>query len=115
MGFLQISNVSSLLANNWKMEELFPIITSKRNQLFILYFVSEEGCKFLSKPWLERPSLLRLNLLILLKMSRQRSRTRRVSHQTNSVSSSQENNWKMEEHSPIITSKRSRPFILSLG
>merc|ERR1712018_623823 len=47
--FLQISNVSSLLENNWKMEELFLIITSKKSLLFTLYFVSVEVCKFLSK------------------------------------------------------------------
>merc|ERR1711997_474548 len=48
-------------------------------------------------------------------MSRQRSRTRKVSHQISSVLSSLESNWKMEELFPIITSKRSQPFILSFG
>merc|ERR1712150_283619 len=48
-------------------------------------------------------------------MSRQRSRTRKVFHQINSVSSSLESNWRMVIHYPIITSKRSQPFILSFG
>merc|ERR1712150_397984 len=44
-------------------------------------------------------------------MSRQRSRTRKVSHQINSVSSSLESNWRMVEHYPTITSKRINPSL----
>jgi len=90
--FLQISNVSSLLENNWKMEEHFPIITSKRNQLFILYFVSEEVCKFLSKPWLEKLSPLRLSHLTPLKTSRPKSKTRKEFLQISNVLSLLESN-----------------------
>merc|ERR1739847_9459 len=90
--FLQISSVSSSPENNSKMAAPFLIITSKRKVLFILYSALEEECKFLSKHLQEKQLLLRSNHLTPLKTSRQRSRTRKVYHQINSVSSSLENN-----------------------
>merc|ERR1712168_376604 len=47
--FHQTSNVLSSPVNNLKTEELFLIITSRRNQLFILSFVFVVVCKSSSK------------------------------------------------------------------
>merc|ERR1712096_387760 len=103
------------MGSNWKMGVPSPTITSKRSQLYILYSVLEEECKFLSKHLQEKQLLLRLSPLIQLKMSKQRSRTRKVSPQINSVSSSPENNWKMVAPYLTITSRKSQPFTLSFG
>merc|ERR1712020_239491 len=90
--FPQTSNVSFLLVSSSKTGVPFPITTSKRKVLFISYSAFEEECKFLSKHLLEKQLLLRSSHLTPLKTSRQRSRTKKVYHQTNSVSSSLENN-----------------------
>merc|ERR1719479_310605 len=44
--FLQISNVSYLLENNWKMDVPFQITIFKRSLHFIWYFAFEEATKF---------------------------------------------------------------------
>merc|ERR1712168_756115 len=79
--FHQISRDWSLQENSWKMEEPYQTTTSRRKAHFILCFVSEEVCRSLSKPSLERPSLLKLNHQTPSRMSKQRSRTRKESHQ----------------------------------
>merc|ERR1712032_465690 len=50
-----------------------------------------------------------LSQLIQLRTSRPRSKIRKVSHQTSKDLSSPESNLRMEELSPITTSKRSPP------
>merc|ERR1712080_462377 len=50
-----------------------------------------------------------------LKMSRQRSRTRKEFPQISSVSSSLENNWKMVALFLITTSRKNQLFTLSFG
>merc|ERR1712183_1212867 len=110
--FLQISNVLSLLENSLKMEGHFLTTTSKRRALFILCSVFVEVCKSSSKLWLVKPSPLRLSHQIPLKMSRPRSKTRKVFPQISNVLSLLENSLKMEGHFPTITSKRRALFIL---
>merc|ERR1719479_409721 len=111
--FPQISSVSSLLENSWRMEELFLTTTSRRNQLSILSSGFVEVCKSLSRPSLGRPSLLRLSLLTPLRMSRPRSRTRKEFPQINSVSSLLENSWRTEELFLTTTSRKNPLSILS--
>merc|ERR1712128_13087 len=52
--------------------------TSRRRAPFILYSVSGEVCRSSSRPSLARPSLWRLSPQTPLRMSRPRSRTRRI-------------------------------------
>merc|ERR1712168_461105 len=79
--FHQTSRDLSLQESSWKMEEPYLITTSRRSLLFILSFVLEEVCRSLSKPSLERPSLWKLNHQTPSRMSKQRSRTKKESHQ----------------------------------
>jgi len=101
---------SFLLENNWKMEELFLITTSKKNPPCTWFWDWEEECKFSSKLWLEKPLLWTLKPLIPLKTLKQKSKTKKVSHRTNKDSFLLENNWKMEEPFLITTSKKSLLF-----
>jgi len=83
--FLQSNSDWSLLANNWKMAELWATTTSKRSPPYIWccdYAVVP--CKSSLKRWRERPLLWMSNQTTRSKMSRQRSRTRKVSHLSNS-------------------------------
>merc|ERR1712131_200545 len=111
--FHQISNVLSLPVSSLKMEELFLITTSKRNQPFTWSFVFVVVCKSLSRHSLERPSLWKSKLLTPSKTSKLKFRTKKVFHQTSNVLSSLENNWKTEELFLTTTSRRNRHFILS--
>merc|ERR1712131_442527 len=111
--FHQTSNVLSSLVNNLKTEELFLIIISRRNQLFISSFVFVVVCKSLSKHWLEKPSPSKSRPLTPSKMSKPRFKIKKVSHQISNVSFSPESNLKMAVHSPITTSRRNRHFISS--
>merc|ERR1712166_1579268 len=109
----QISKDSSSPESNLKMAELSPITTSKRSQPFISSSDLEEECKSSSRPSLERPSLLMSSQQTPSRTSKQRSKTRKESHQISKDSSSPESNSKTAELSPITTSKRSQPFISS--
>merc|ERR1711907_727899 len=104
---LQTNRYSSSLVSNSRTAELSLTTTSKRSPPSTWFSDSEEVCKSSSRPSLVRPSPLMSSQLIPLKMSRPRSRTRKVSHQTNRDSSSPVSNLRMEEPSPITTSKRS--------
>merc|ERR1711998_69106 len=107
---LQISKDLSSLESNLKMVELFPTTTSKRSPLFTWSSDLEVECKFSSRPSLVRPSPSMLSQLTLLRTSRLRSKTRKVSLQISKDLSSPESNLKMEEPFPTTTSKRSPPF-----
>merc|ERR1711977_512756 len=93
----------SLLESNLKMEELSPTTISKRNPLSISSLDSEVVCKSSSRPSLVKPSLLMSNQQTLSKMSKLRSKTRKVSHQTNKDSSSLESSLKTVELFQITT------------
>merc|ERR1712166_1504941 len=110
---LQISKDSSSPESNSKTAELSPITTSKRSQPFISSSDLEVECKSLSRPSLERPSLLMSSQQILLRTSKQRSKTRKESHQISKDLSLPESNLKTAELSLITTSRRSQPFISS--
>merc|ERR1711967_7119 len=110
---LQISKDLSSLESNLKMEEPFPIITSKRNLPSISSSDLEVVCKSSSRPSLVRPSLSMLSQLTPLKTSRLRSKTRKVSHQISKDLSSLESNLRMEELFLTTTSKRNLPSISS--
>merc|ERR1712139_596219 len=83
-----------------------PTTTSKRSPLSISSSDSEVVCKSSSRPSLVRPSPSMLSQLTLLKTSRPRSKTRKVSHQISKDSSSLVSNLKTEEPSPTTTSRR---------
>ena len=107
--FLQTNNVLSSLESNLKMADLSLTITFKRNLPSTWFSDLEVVCKSSSRLSLVKPSLLKLSLLILLRMSKLRSKTKKVFLQINNVSSSLESNLKMEELSPTITFKRNLP------
>jgi len=107
----QISRDLSLLESNLKMEELFQITTSKKNQLFTWSLDLEEVCKSLLRLLLERPLLSMLSQQTPLKMSRLKSKIKKESHQISKDSSSLESNLKTEELSPTITFKKNQLFI----
>jgi hypothetical protein len=107
----QISRDLSLLESNLKMEELFQITTSKKNQLFTWSLDLEEVCKSLLRLLLERPLLSMLSQQTPLKMSRLKSKIKKESHQISKDSSSLESNLKTEEPSPTITFKKNQLFI----
>lgn len=77
---------------------------------FILQNTSR--CKFLWKPLQGRPSPLRSSLLTLSKMSKLKSKIKKVSLPINNVWSSPASNLKMDVHCPIITSKKVCWFIV---
>jgi len=113
--FLQISSVSSLLENNWKMAEPCQTTTSRRNLHFTWFLDFVVVCKSSSKLWLARLSLLKWNPATPLKMWRLRFKTRKVFPQISSVLSLLESNWKMAEPCPTITSRRNLHFTWFLG
>ena len=108
-----INKDSSLLANSWKTAELSPTITFKKNQLSIWFSDSEEVCKSSWKPSLERPSHSMLNPLTQLKMSKPRSKIRKVSHPINKDLSSLVNSLKMEELLVTTIFKKNQPYTWS--
>merc|ERR1711936_1365910 len=59
--------MGSLPVSSWKMVALCPTTTSRRRALFILFSVSGEACRSLSRPSLGRPLLWKWNHLIPLK------------------------------------------------
>merc|ERR1719181_508596 len=105
----QISKDSSSLESNLRMEELFPTTTSKKSLPSTWYSDLEVECKSSLRPSLVRPSLSMLSQLILLRTSRLRSKTKKVSHQISKDLSSLESNLRMEELSLTTTSKKNLP------
>merc|ERR1711970_1020652 len=71
----------------------------------------QRKCKSLSRPSQEKQSPSRLSPLILLRMSKQRFRTKKESLQTSRGSFLQVNSWRMEELFLTTTSRRRAPFI----
>merc|ERR1712178_367825 len=105
--FLQISKDLSSLESNLRMEELFLTTTSKRNQLSTWSSDLEEVCKSSSRPSLVKPSPLMLSQLTPLRMSRPKSKTKKVFLQISKDLSSLESNSRTEELFLTTTSKRS--------
>merc|ERR1712166_1424095 len=103
----QINKDSSSLESNLRMEEPFPITTSKRNLPSISSSVLEVVCKFSLRLLPERPLPSMSSQQIPLRTSRPRSKTKKVSHQISKDLSSPESNSRMEELFPITTSKKS--------
>merc|ERR1711904_353780 len=99
-------DLSSLVSNS-RMAEPSLTTTSKRSPPSTWFSDSEEVCKSSSRPSLVRPSPSMSSQLIPSKMSRPRSKTRKVSHQTSKDSSSQESSSRTEELSLTTTSRRS--------
>merc|ERR1711985_25365 len=106
---LQISKDSSSLESNSRTEEPFQTTTSKRNLPSISSSDSEVVCKSSSRPSLVRPSPSMSSQLTLLRTSRLRSKTRKVSLQISKDLSSLVSNSRTEEPFPTTTSKRSQP------
>merc|ERR1712023_607560 len=79
----------------------------------IINFNKTNKCRFSLRPSPVRLSLLMSNQQTLLKTSRLRSKTRKVSHLISKDLSSLVSNWKTAEPSPITTSKRNLPFTWS--
>merc|ERR1712228_948345 len=102
----QTSRDLSSLESNSKTEELSPITTSKKSQLSTWSSDLEEVCKSSSRPSLVRPSPLMSSQLTPLRMSRPRSKIRKVSHQISKDLSSPESNLRMAEPFLTTTSKR---------
>ena len=75
-------------------------------------FVSAVVCKFSSRPWLERRSLLRWSPRTRLTMWRRRFKIRRESLPTSNAWSLPESSWKMGVPCLIITSRKSLRFTL---
>merc|ERR1712070_1356840 len=103
---LQISKDLSSLESNLKMEEPFPITTSKKNLPSIWSSDLEVVCKSSSRPSPVRPLPSMSSQLTPLRTLRLRSKTRKVFHQISKDLSSLESNLRMEELSPTTTSKR---------
>ena len=76
--FLRISKGSSSQASNSRMAARFLTTTSKRSPRFISFCVSEVACRSLSKLWQERPSPWKSSHRTALRMSKQRSKTKKV-------------------------------------
>src|SRR3990167_3816848 len=81
--FHQINKDSFLLVNNWKMEEHWLITISKKNQLFIWFFVFVEACRFLLRLLPEKQSPLKLKDQIPFNKSNKRFKTKKEFHQIN--------------------------------
>merc|ERR1712157_618166 len=110
----QTSKDLSSPESNSKTEELSPITTSKKSPLSTWSSDLEEVCKSSSRLSLVRPSPLMSSQLTPLRMSRPRSKIRKVSHQISKDSSSLESNLRMEEPSLTTTSRRNLPSTWSL-
>merc|ERR1712100_139415 len=106
-----ISRDLSSPESNSRTEEPSPTTTSRRNPLFISSSDSEVVCRSSSRLSLERPSPSKSSHLTPLRTSRQRFRTRKVSHPISRDSSSPESNSRTEEPFLITTSRRSPLFI----
>merc|ERR1719329_1919345 len=89
------------------MEEPSPTTTSKRNLLSIWSSDLEVVCRSSLRLSLVRPSPSMSNQQTPLKMSRLKSKTRKVSLQISKDLSSPESNSRTEEPSPTTTSKKS--------
>merc|ERR550514_578169 len=105
--FHQTSRDLSSLVSSSRTAEPSPTTTSRRSPLSISSSDSEVVCRSSSRLSLVRPSPSMSSQQTRLKTSRPRSRTKRESHQISKDSSSLESNSRMEELSPITTSKRS--------
>merc|ERR1711935_1080062 len=105
--FLQISKDSSSPESNLRMAELFLTTTSKRSPPFISSSDLEVVCKSSSRLSPVRPSPSMSSQQTPSRMSRLRSKTRKVFLQISKDSSSLESNLRMAEPSPTTTSKRS--------
>merc|ERR1711865_417419 len=110
---LQIGKDLSSLESNLKMEELFPITTSKKNLPSIWSSDLEVVCRSSSRHSPVRPSPLMSSQQTPSRTSKPRSKIRKEFLQISKDSSSPESNLKMEELSPTTTSKKNQPFILS--
>lgn len=77
-GIPQISRVSFLLASSLKMGIPFPITRSRKSPLCTWFFAFMVSCRFLSWPLLGRSLLWKLSHQTPLKMSKQKSRTKKV-------------------------------------
>merc|ERR1712076_228523 len=109
-----ISRDSSSPESSLRTEEPFLITTSRRSPLFISCSDLEVVCKFSSRPSPVRPSPSKLSHLTPSRTSRQRSRTRKVSHPISRDLSLLESSLRTEEPFRITTSRRNLPSILSL-
>merc|ERR1711976_487475 len=105
----QTSKDSSSPESNSRTEGLSPITISKRNLPSTWFSDLEVVCRSSSRPSLVRPSPLMSNQLTPLRMSRLRSKIRKVSHQTSKDLSSLESNLKTEEPCPTTTSRKNQP------
>merc|ERR1719436_1666791 len=83
--FHQTSSDLSSPVSSWKMAVHCPIITSKKNQLFIWFSVFEGVCKYSSRPLPAKQSLLKLRPPIPSKTSRPKFRTKREFLQISNV------------------------------
>merc|ERR1712028_134566 len=101
------------LESNLKMEELFPITTSKKNLPSIWSSDLEVVCKSSSRPSPERPSPLMSSQQIPSRTSKLKSKIRKVSLQISKDLSSLESNLKMEGLFQTTTSKKNLPSIWS--
>merc|ERR1712170_188281 len=110
----QTSKDLSSLVSNSRTEELSPTTTFKRSQLSTWSSDLEEVCKSSSRPSLVRPSPLMSSQLTPLRMSKPRSKIRKVSHQISKDSSSLESNLRTEEPSLTTISRRNLPSTWSL-
>merc|ERR1711907_575394 len=110
---LQISRDSSSLESSSRTAEPSQTTTSRRSLPSISSSDSEVVCRSSSRPSLVRLSPLMSSQPTLLRTSRLRSKTRKVSHQISKDSSSLESNLRMEEPFLTTTSKRNQPFISS--
>merc|ERR1712146_851315 len=106
-GILQISKDLSSLESNSRMEELFLTTTSKRNLLSTWSSDLEEVRKSSSRPSLVRPSPLMSSQLTPLRMSRPKSKTKKVFLQISKDLSSLESNSRTEELFLTTTFKKS--------
>merc|ERR1712183_768947 len=109
-----ISRDSSSQESSLKTVEPFLITTSRRSPLFISSSDSEVVCRSSLRPSPVRPSPSKLSHLTPLRTSRQRSRTRKVSHPISKDLSSLESSSRMDVLLVTTTSRRSPPSILSL-
>merc|ERR1712127_862238 len=105
--FPQTSSDSSSLASSSKTAALFLTTTSRKSRPSISSSDFEAVCRSSSRLSLARQSLLRSRLLTPSRMSKPRSKTRKVSRQTSSDSSLPASSSRMAELSPTTTSKES--------
>ena len=105
----QISRDLSLLVSNSKTAEPSPITTSKKSPLSTWSSDLEEVCKSSSRHSLVKPSPLMLNQPTPLRMSKLKSKIRKVFHQISRDLSLLESNLKMEEHFLTTIFKKNQP------